>query len=130
MWLLLFWGLLFQASPTSASPINWLIGGTWVARDIPCPPEELKKSITPKGMIFSSARVIIQAPPVRPADAEARFDVRYDIDGHHIVAHLSQPQNSLRLDMPFDEVADGLIRDLNGYVYRRCGGGTDERPVS
>jgi len=112
-----------QPSLVAAASTNWLIGGTWVARNVPCPPEEMDKSITPKGMVFSNAALIIHAPPVRPAEAAAFFHVRYDIDGGRIVVHMSQPQNSTRLDMSFDEVSEGLIRDPNGYLYRRCGGG-------
>jgi len=122
--------LFAQPGLVKAAPANWLLGGTWVAREIPCPPQETSKSITPKGMVFSSAALVVEAPPVRPAEAQARFDVRYDIDGTHIVAHLSQPQNSLRLDMPFDEIAEGLIRDRGGYLYRRCGTAGDGSPVS
>ena len=127
--LLAFLPLLTPAQ-AAAGEGNWLLGGQWVLKSLPCASTAGGSDIRPQGMAFTAEGLSVSAPKIALSRGDVKYRATYEIHGEEIVAHLDALSNNNHLDLTFRERPDGFARDANGYDYRRCAAPTQDAPIS
>lgn len=105
---------------TKGSSSNWLLGGRWVIFTLQCTLQNAGTDIRPQGIEFFKSGMLVRAPSIARGGSNVTYDASYELNGADIVSHLHAASNGNRLDLSFHKLDPNLIRDMNGYMYRRC----------